>query len=89
MSDPDRLKLWMKMDAQLRRPPVGWGLNVPRFAKKCKVAERTVYRWLELFKEMGQRMSCVYSDPETREYVWRYDKGIEPLFTRNKLVSVT
>jgi hypothetical protein len=79
------LKRWQAMDAELL--PGRWGLHVERFARRWQVSTKTVRRDLAAFRELGQRMHLVYTGQETegevREYVWRYGKGVKPLFVRN------
>lgn len=80
------LKRWMAMDAELNEKD-GWGFRVRHFAEDHKVSVATVNRDLRAFRDLGQEMELRYTGPETggdiREYVWRYAKGIRPLFTAN------
>jgi len=78
---------WVEMDRLLCER--GWGLNVERFAEQWSISERQVKRDLAELRKLGQATVLWQpggSSGEIREYCHRYAEGIEPLFTRNKLL---
>jgi hypothetical protein len=97
---PKILERWIELDRLLSSRI---GLHIPLFLKleklnkelkKDRVSESTLRRDLRLFKQAGQKMVWVRTDPDDPVYadlralyrpipvVWKYLPGVLPLFTQ-------
>jgi NADH/NAD ratio-sensing transcriptional regulator Rex len=72
------LRRWQALDRHLR----DGNLLVRYFAEQWGVSEKTIRRDLDAFRQLGQRTMKGY-EQEIAEWWWRYERGVEPLFTSN------
>jgi hypothetical protein len=80
----DILKRWQALDAAL----AGEGLHVAAFARGAGVSPKTVYRDLEVFRELGQDIYHQVRSGAGAAFaweatLWHYARGTRPLFTAN------
>ncbi len=74
----DVLKRWRALDRDLGSYE---GMHLPSFARRWKVSQRTIRRDLGAFAALGH--AVVHERDEDNRTVWRYDFGVEMLFTSN------